>query len=263
MAPTLVKVFLGLAAVLSVSSAVRAEQHTISFDNQCGKGTPQLIVGGKVVSTGEPYTYNGVISGAIAYLQTGGCGFNGEGCTLMEMTLVNPTVPGGGSSTDLSLIPPHALNVPTSFSYYNGCNGQGASCSSGSCKTAFHVFDDNQVQVQCESNDVNLLITFCGDASSNALVVGGSGKPATHSSSSTSHTPSPTPATTHPAPAKATETLIAVSHTSAAPSASPSVDRGSCKNKKRMVRRRVPPQLTRDERAEHEARALFALHGRH
>lgn len=35
MAPTLVKVFLGLVAVLSASSAVSAESHTVSFDNQC------------------------------------------------------------------------------------------------------------------------------------------------------------------------------------------------------------------------------------
>lgn len=37
----------------------------------------------------------------------GGCGFNGEGCTLIETTLINPTSPGSGSSTDISLIPPY------------------------------------------------------------------------------------------------------------------------------------------------------------
>lgn len=36
----------------------------------------------------------------------GSCGDNGEGCTLVETTLVNPTTPGSGSSTDISLIPP-------------------------------------------------------------------------------------------------------------------------------------------------------------
>lgn len=34
------------------------------------------------------------------------CGYNGENCLLVEMTLGNPTVPGGGSSTDISAISP-------------------------------------------------------------------------------------------------------------------------------------------------------------
>lgn len=33
--------------------------------------------------------------------------FNGEGCTLIETTLTNPTSAGSGSSTDISLIPPY------------------------------------------------------------------------------------------------------------------------------------------------------------
>ena len=45
----------------------------------------------------------------------GGCGFNGEGCTLIETTLVNPTSPGSGSSTDISLIPPHSFSVTSGF----------------------------------------------------------------------------------------------------------------------------------------------------
>ena len=36
----------------------------------------------------------------------GGCGFNGEGCTLVEVTLQNPTTAGSGSSADISLIEP-------------------------------------------------------------------------------------------------------------------------------------------------------------
>ncbi|KAF8726218.1 hypothetical protein AX14_007929 [Amanita brunnescens Koide BX004] len=49
------------------------------------------------------------------YLRTplliGSCGLDGEGCTLIENTLVNPTTPGSGSSTDIPLIPPHAFSV--------------------------------------------------------------------------------------------------------------------------------------------------------
>ena len=73
------------------------------------------------------------------------------------MTLVNPTSPGAGSSTDISLIAPHAFNVETSFSYFGGCDGQGATCDSGTCSSAFFQPNDNQVQVQCETNDVRSL----------------------------------------------------------------------------------------------------------
>lgn len=42
-----------------------------------------------------------------SYLQNGDqCGYNGEDCTLMEMTMVNPTCTGCGSSADISLIDP-------------------------------------------------------------------------------------------------------------------------------------------------------------
>lgn len=36
----------------------------------------------------------------------GDCGFNGEECGIVEMTLINPAVAGGGSSADISYIPP-------------------------------------------------------------------------------------------------------------------------------------------------------------
>ncbi|KAI0675142.1 hypothetical protein C8Q78DRAFT_1066981 [Trametes maxima] len=205
---------IALSAVAVVAGAiqfVRAEQHTIRFENKCGKGTPQLIQGGKVLSTGQDYTSNGPFSAGIAYLQTGGCGFNGENCSLLEMTLVNPTAPGAGSSTDISLINPHAFNVVTSFSYFGGCDGQGATCADNNCKTAFFVPDDNQVQVQCETENVNLLITFCGDAtSSSALNTSGDKKttssepayspvPQSHSSSDVvAHTSAVTHVTTSP-----------------------------------------------------------------
>ncbi|VDB98556.1 unnamed protein product [Peniophora sp. CBMAI 1063] len=67
-------VFIALAAITSV----RAETHTISFVNNCGFGTPTLVSqSGVILSTGAPYTANGEIVGAIAYLQTGACGLNG------------------------------------------------------------------------------------------------------------------------------------------------------------------------------------------
>ncbi|KAJ7762945.1 hypothetical protein B0H16DRAFT_502691 [Mycena metata] len=142
-------------------ASVQAESHTVTFANNCGHGTPQLIQGTKVLSSGGAYTSPGPLNGAIAYLQTGNCGFNGEGCTMVEVTLVNPTSPGAGSSVDLTLIPPHAFSVTTGFGYYNGCNNSGADCTGPNCSTAFKVSSDNQVQVQCEVNDVDLVITFC------------------------------------------------------------------------------------------------------
>ncbi|KAF7300089.1 Glycopeptide [Mycena kentingensis (nom. inval.)] len=138
-----------------------AETHTITFDNRCGFGTPTLIQGGTVLSTGKPFTHAGPIPAAIAYLQTGACGFNGEHCTMVETTLRNPTSPGSGSSTDITLIPPHTFSVTTGFGYFHGCDGAGADCTSADCKTAFHKSTDTHVQVPCQTNDVNLVITFC------------------------------------------------------------------------------------------------------
>ncbi|KDR75027.1 hypothetical protein GALMADRAFT_248877 [Galerina marginata CBS 339.88] len=181
---------------------VIAETHTILFDNQCGHGTPRLIQNGNILSNGEPFTSNGPFSSGIAYLQTGNCLLNGEGCTLVEMTLGNPTCPGCGSSTDISLIPPHAYSVPVSFSYSGGCNGQGATCASANCKTAFFVPDDNQVQVQCQENNVNLVITFCPGSTGGASNVSKSPSTTavvhpTVTRASTSSTGSTTPVPTH------------------------------------------------------------------
>ncbi|KAJ3574223.1 hypothetical protein NP233_g1907 [Leucocoprinus birnbaumii] len=150
-----------VAAALSIAQAVNAETHTVTFDNRCGRGTPTLIQGGRVLSTGGSVTINGPLEGAIAYLQTGSCGFNGEGCTLIETTLVNPTSPGSGSSTDISLISPHAFSVTSGFGYYNGCDGAGADCTSASCPMAFRTPTDYFAQVACQANNVNLAITFC------------------------------------------------------------------------------------------------------
>ncbi|THU97547.1 glycopeptide [Dendrothele bispora CBS 962.96] len=152
---------LSLVSLVALVASVSAERHTVHFDNRCGRGTPMLIQGPNVLSTGGDFTSNGPLTSAIAYLQTGNCGFNGEGCTIVETTLVNPTSPGSGSSTDISLIPPHSFSVTTGFGYFNGCDGVGQDCTSGSCPQAFHVDSDTQVQRACQVNDVNLAITFC------------------------------------------------------------------------------------------------------
>ncbi|KAK7461440.1 hypothetical protein VKT23_008618 [Stygiomarasmius scandens] len=149
-------------AVLAMAViGANAESHTINFTNKCGRGTPQLVQNGNILSSGGSFTSNGPFVAGIAYLQTGGCGLNGDNCMTVEMTLQNPTSPGSGSSTDLSLIPPLAFNVPTRFEYTGGCDGQGQTCSDANCNTAFHVPTDNQVQVACQTNDVSLNIIFC------------------------------------------------------------------------------------------------------
>ncbi|KAF8823312.1 hypothetical protein HHX47_DHR10000060 [Lentinula edodes] len=136
------------------------ETHTVVFTNLCGTGVPTLKVNGATLSTGGSFTSNGPLISAIAYLDVG-CGADGEGCTMVETTLVNPTSPGSGSSTDITLIPPHSFSVTTGFGYFNGCDGAGADCTDANCPTAFHVSTDTGVQVACQVNNVNLAITFC------------------------------------------------------------------------------------------------------
>ncbi|KAJ7200172.1 hypothetical protein GGX14DRAFT_552135 [Mycena pura] len=150
-----------IAVLVAVALGVSAETHTVTFTNRCGFGTPTLIQGGKVLSTGGTFTTNGPLRGAIAYLQTGGCGFNGEGCTLVELTLVNPTTAGSGSSADISLIPPHAFSVTTGFGYFNGCQPAGTDCTNSGCPMAFRKPSDTFAQIACQIDNADLAITFC------------------------------------------------------------------------------------------------------
>ncbi|KAJ3997128.1 glycopeptide [Lentinula boryana] len=146
--------------VVAAATLATAETHTVTFTNLCGKGVPTLKANGVTLSTGKPYTSNGPLEAAIAYLDVG-CGANGEECTTVETTLVNPTSPGSGSSTDITLIPPHAFSVTTGFGYYNGCDGAGADCNNPNCPTAFFKPTDTGVQVACQTDNVDLVITFC------------------------------------------------------------------------------------------------------
>ncbi|KAL0569587.1 hypothetical protein V5O48_012375 [Marasmius crinis-equi] len=157
---TLVK----FAVLAAAAGTAMAERHTITMNNHCGRGTPTLIRGGKVVATGTT-TVDGVFDAAIAYLQTGNCLFNGENCMTVEITLKNPNpaAPGSGSSVNLSLIPPHAFNVPISFHYASSGCSAGNSCNNANCppSQAFHVPTDTGSQRACQGNDANLVIDFC------------------------------------------------------------------------------------------------------
>ncbi|EGO00675.1 hypothetical protein SERLA73DRAFT_133651 [Serpula lacrymans var. lacrymans S7.3] len=149
-----------VAAAAALAGVQAQESHTVTFNNQCKKGTPTLVQGGKILSTGQPYKSNGPLVSAIAYLQTGPCGLNGESCTLIETTLQNPTTPGSGSSSDISLIVPHTFSVTSGFQYNNGCTGK-ADCNNANCPEAFHQPNDTTVQVACQAPNAGLVINFC------------------------------------------------------------------------------------------------------
>ncbi|KAJ7144474.1 glycopeptide [Mycena epipterygia] len=147
--------FLASLVTLAIAAGnVRAETHTVQFTNQCGFGTPTLVQAGKVLSAGA-FTSNGPFLGAIAFLQTGSCGVNGEGCTIVEASLTN----AGVSSADLSVIPPHTFSVATGFAFFNGCDGAGLDCTTANCPTAFQTPEDVSPTVECTSANVNLEVT--------------------------------------------------------------------------------------------------------
>ena len=74
-----------------------------------------LLISSQLPADGLVITAIGVRYHTDASPQSGSCGLNGEGCTLIETTLKNPTSPGAGSSTDISLIPPHTFSVTSGF----------------------------------------------------------------------------------------------------------------------------------------------------
>ncbi|KAF8142356.1 hypothetical protein K438DRAFT_1995047 [Mycena galopus ATCC 62051] len=99
-----------LALITLTISYARAETHTVAFTNLCGFGTPTLVQGPTILSTGGGTSViNGPLS-AIAYLQTGECGLDGAGCTIVETTLSN-----NGSSTDISSAPTDPFSVVIEF----------------------------------------------------------------------------------------------------------------------------------------------------
>ncbi|KAI0812787.1 hypothetical protein BC629DRAFT_1589506 [Irpex lacteus] len=264
MAPSFTRVLSALTVVFSALSVASAETHTITFDNKCGRGTPTLLVGGKVVSTGQPFTSSGTISG-IAYLQTGECLYNGENCSILEFTLTNPAPGciGCGSSADISLIAPHKFNVVSGYSFYNGCDGQGHICTTATCKDAFFKPDDNQVQTGCQTDNVNLRLSFCEDSESSgsADISSAESASSSHAAAKTTSEPAKATAATPTAPVNvAAPPAISVassshpSATSAAASPSSSVRRTSCKAKQSSISARATLDV--------QARGPSTLHNR-
>ena len=142
-------------AALVGNALAAGETHTVRLINHCGKGTPKLVQGGKILSNGSDYTSFGPLRGAVAYLQTGTCGLNGNNCTLIDTTLENVSPGVTGSVTSINTNGSSWFNVPVSYSYYNGCDGTGAKCSSLIIGCLF-------TQKTCTADDVNLGVVFCG-----------------------------------------------------------------------------------------------------
>ncbi|KAJ6586110.1 hypothetical protein B0H19DRAFT_927234, partial [Mycena capillaripes] len=85
----------------------------------------------------------------------GGCGFNGEGCTLVELSLTN-----GFSSADISLIPPHAFSVTSVFGLCNGCDGAGTDCKEPNRPEAFEHPSETFKQVGYSAPNCNLAVAM-------------------------------------------------------------------------------------------------------
>ncbi|KIP10569.1 hypothetical protein PHLGIDRAFT_219719 [Phlebiopsis gigantea 11061_1 CR5-6] len=152
--------FTVLTIFVALLVGVQAETHTITFINNCGFGTPTLEDNGEVLSTGQTVTVNGPLTGAIAFLQTGSCGYNGEGCTVIKLNLENPTTLGTGSSAEISISPPHAFSVPSGFGFTNGCEGIGGDCTTANCPLG--TLPGGPVSpIACQSNDADIVILFC------------------------------------------------------------------------------------------------------
>ncbi|KAJ6496310.1 glycopeptide [Mycena sanguinolenta] len=149
-------------AILAGIAGVVAETHTITFTNDCPDPDfqiPTLMQGNILLSNGtQPFTIDGPLVGAIAFLQTGRCGgfggLPGNGCGIVEMTLVNPSTAGSNSSTDINIAFPFPFNVVLSFEYFNGCDGIGSNCTNEACPAS-------QLPVSCDADNVNLAISFC------------------------------------------------------------------------------------------------------
>lgn len=131
-------------------TGVRAETHTATFTNQCGYGTPNLSgPNGVLSSTGQAVTFNSPAEGLYAYLQTGNCGSNGEGCPVVNASLVN-----GDSCASTEILPPDTIG----FCFYNGCDGVGFDCTS---RPTDPITGQEVYSACCAADNVDLAITFC------------------------------------------------------------------------------------------------------
>ncbi|CCM02597.1 uncharacterized protein FIBRA_04700 [Fibroporia radiculosa] len=132
-------------------TAVDADMHTVSFTNNCGYGTPNLVAeSGTLLSDGAPLTMNGPLIGAVAFLQTGNCGNDGEDCTTVNITLEN-------GENSFTVNPPYGSSISVKF--YNGCDGLGVDCGVSGCSGPQPLGVSSFAN--CTAPNVDLEITFC------------------------------------------------------------------------------------------------------
>ncbi|EIM91695.1 uncharacterized protein STEHIDRAFT_182923 [Stereum hirsutum FP-91666 SS1] len=133
--------------------------HSVTMINRCGYGTPtldQIPSNTLATGTGEVYTNDTLNSGQI-FLNTGDCGPNGGHCTVVTANLGVEL--DQGSSVVVNLIPNNSFTVPIQFSYYNGCDGAGVSCSS--CEYAVRDPSEDSGIVNCSNVTASIRVIFC------------------------------------------------------------------------------------------------------
>ncbi|KAH7929521.1 hypothetical protein BV22DRAFT_119773 [Leucogyrophana mollusca] len=145
--------FLPMITILFAASAQAL--HTVNITNNCGYGVPTLDKFPSTTSAGTQSFTNSTIQ-AGAFLDTGYCGTTGGGCTTVDITMNDML-----SVVVVDLIPPHMFSVPVAFSYFNGCDGVGASCLSSGCDNAIRDPPETSGIVTCTADDAGVLITFC------------------------------------------------------------------------------------------------------
>ncbi|KAF8600276.1 hypothetical protein BDV93DRAFT_496924 [Ceratobasidium sp. AG-I] len=159
-------VFAAITSLGVASLSIRdwQESHTITFQNNCGKGTPQLQRNGKILSTGEPFTQKGRHLVATAWLATDGCGPSGENCTLVELDLMNAINTTTDSSTNILIADQYKFSVPVKFQYFGSCSTSNECLSASCCPQGAVCNDsepDNMSERLCLANNANVAITFC------------------------------------------------------------------------------------------------------
>ncbi|EIW85972.1 hypothetical protein CONPUDRAFT_160881 [Coniophora puteana RWD-64-598 SS2] len=145
-------------AALAFASTAAAEQHQVTFTNNCGYGTPLFLYQGNMSPQGAT-TVQGQLNGGIAWLDNGAsCATNGVGCGAVEFTFQNT----GYSQADITLEPEGSHNYlyPIGFNFINGCSN-GLFCDNPNCIDQAS-FSPTQVPLaDCQANDSGINVIFC------------------------------------------------------------------------------------------------------
>ncbi|KAJ7590425.1 hypothetical protein C8J56DRAFT_592308 [Mycena floridula] len=155
---TVFRISLVVSVFLACLLPVNAE-HSVVMQNSCGTGVPTLDKVPSLVLNTRTSMYTNETIKAVAFLNTGVCGPNGEHCTVVDIEL--GTRSDGSSTALISLVPPNRFTVPVSFVYFNGCDGASQTCRTAGCPNAGNVDFARQGIVQCAAPEASLSIIFC------------------------------------------------------------------------------------------------------